>query len=417
MGLLELHVKLDDALASARASKDHPTRAEAAVQAYIDLLPYFKMYAAYCANYPHVAAVLSQVLNDERVGQLLVDKHTTYHTTLQALLFRPVQRMCLYPLLFKRILSSTNDGLRLHKLCEQAFNGVQQLNGEVNENVRNMESRLHMMEVLTQEVKSHDIQHLFEAPRSLISEALIDMKCPAASISRPEWRIRRQYKWYLFTDYLLVCRRDKISASWHKKELWPLSEVRVSTNNPQWTLPSEPEQSEATRADSHTSHSTSSSSRNNSYQKRAVSLGSSSCASTTGITTLPSGSSTSRSTSLPLGDCTVRRLIEERAEAHPRTPRSALRLAKVATMVGFRSSSARSTSIDDTAEVSITDSDRGEGGLEKVEVLYLHVGGAKYKCWASTEDEMLMLVTTMCSLQTTLKARQEDLVKRRATSA
>ena len=64
----------------------------------------------------------------------------------QALLFRPVQRMCLYPLLFKRMVNCTSEGLPLHKLCEQAFNGVQQLNAEVNENVRNMESKLHMME-------------------------------------------------------------------------------------------------------------------------------------------------------------------------------------------------------------------------------------------------------------------------------
>eukprot|EP00965_Chrysotila_dentata_P134311 4441438-Pleurochrysis_carterae.AAC.2 len=62
---------------------------------------------------------------------------------------------------------------------------------------RSADARLHVftMQVLTKEVKSNDIQLLFENPRSLLREVLVDMKCHGASIARPDWRIRRQYKW------------------------------------------------------------------------------------------------------------------------------------------------------------------------------------------------------------------------------
>ena len=39
---------------------------------------------------------------------------------LGALLFRPVQRMCVYPLLFKQELKFTADGSQLHTRFEQA---------------------------------------------------------------------------------------------------------------------------------------------------------------------------------------------------------------------------------------------------------------------------------------------------------
>ena len=73
-------------------------------------------------------------------------------------------------------------------------------------------------------------------------------------------------------------------------------------------------------------------------------------------------------------------------------------------------------SLDGSAETSIADSDKTDGTLEKAEVLHLHVGGQKYKCWAQSEDEMLSLVSTITSLRKTLKSKNDELAKRRATS-
>jgi len=419
--LLELHVKLDQALGKARDAVKNAERSEATVQAFIGLLPYFKMYAAYCANYPHVAASLAQVRMEDKVAQLLAEKHAQHHTTLQALLFRPVQRMCLYPLLFKRMVNCTSEGLPLHKLCEQAFNGVQQLNAEVNENVRNMESKLHMMEVLTQEVKSNDIQHLFEAPRSLVREALVDMKCHSASIARPDWRIRRPYKWYVFSDYLLVCRPDMISAGWHKKELWPLAELYVSTNNPAWLNSSERDASDVSRTDSHTSRTNSHNSRSNSHNSRndshfsTASVASVAFASASGSNSFGHTDAAARTS----GDAACRTPRGDGSAATPRAGGSLRTTLKIGTMLNAGLRAAKSASSDDTdrtAETSIADSDKTDGTLEKAEVLHLHVGGQKYKCWAQNEDEMLSLVSTITSLRKALKSKNDELAKRRATS-
>mmetsp|Transcript_10385 Transcript_10385/g.22050 ORF Transcript_10385/g.22050 Transcript_10385/m.22050 type:complete len:553 (-) Transcript_10385:753-2411(-) len=225
--LVELHGKLGAALAVAR-EEPNERRSEATLKAFLDLLPYFKMYASYCAHYPHVAKALETVKRKEKVRELMTAMYAAHQTTLQALLFRPVQRMCLYPLLFQRMVNSAPEGLTLHKRCSQALHGMEQLNGEVNETVRRMEERYYMMEVL-QEVRSKDVEDLVQGNRKLVRETFVDMKCPSASLSRPEWRIRRRYKWFLFDDCLLICRGT--TSGWTKKELWQLADLTLTTSN------------------------------------------------------------------------------------------------------------------------------------------------------------------------------------------
>ena len=48
------------------------------------------------------AVTIEQVQQDTEVAALLLDVYERSGTTLAALLFRPVQRICLYPLLFKQ---------------------------------------------------------------------------------------------------------------------------------------------------------------------------------------------------------------------------------------------------------------------------------------------------------------------------
>jgi len=47
--------------------------------------------------------------------------------------------------------------------------------------------------------------HVPQAGRLLHLEALVDMKSPTAS-TLSAWGRRATYKWYVFSDYLLVCR-------------------------------------------------------------------------------------------------------------------------------------------------------------------------------------------------------------------
>ena len=84
-------------------------------------LCWHRRYAVYSANYANVPETLATAKQDGAVFEFFAEEaaradtaaaaaaaaasHT--HATLEALLFRPVQRMCLYPLLFKQARAAT----------------------------------------------------------------------------------------------------------------------------------------------------------------------------------------------------------------------------------------------------------------------------------------------------------------------
>ena len=81
-------------------------------------------------------------------------------TALEQLLFRPVQRMCVYPLLFKQALNQgrgkegrgvSEEGLQAFAAC---FDMVSRTIEEVNENVREQEAEARMRSVLVDQVRA-----------------------------------------------------------------------------------------------------------------------------------------------------------------------------------------------------------------------------------------------------------------------
>jgi hypothetical protein len=184
---------------------------------------------------------------------------------LNQLLFRPVQRMCLYPLLFKQALSarlklerwdeaeeaeeaaqraaeaeeaasggsgsiggggggggSSGSGAaaaRSRELIlklEQVFALIGKTLGTVNEDVRGMEAQQRTMQVLTHKVNNGI--SLVSPNRVLQHEAKVDMKvlgeaqCCDIFSSRAA-AVRRRYKFYAFSDGLLVCRHKEPAFS------------------------------------------------------------------------------------------------------------------------------------------------------------------------------------------------------------
>ena len=103
--ILALHSRLEKAASSADVSFSANVfrKGEAMALAFVEVAPYFKCYATYCANYPYVAAALLKARESEqRIAGFLDDAEAAQKASLQALLFRPVQRMCVYPLLFQQ---------------------------------------------------------------------------------------------------------------------------------------------------------------------------------------------------------------------------------------------------------------------------------------------------------------------------
>ena len=76
-----------------------------------ETLPHFPCYSTYCANYAYVADALAQVMLLPAAAEAVRSAEARcVGASLAARLFRPVQRMCVYPLLFKEALKYAEEG-------------------------------------------------------------------------------------------------------------------------------------------------------------------------------------------------------------------------------------------------------------------------------------------------------------------
>lgn len=329
-------------------------------------------YSAYCCNYPHVAEAVIKAREAYGGAANLIDEaEASRGVALQALLFRPVQRLCIYPLLLQKMARSSSEGTPMREACEKAFASIQSINSDVNETVRQMEARLRMTEVL---LHVEGVDHLVEASRQLHLEALIDMKCPS-TIALSSWGVRRPYKWYVLSDYLLVCRPRRTGDGYVKKALWPLADLSVAPANRALNsvLGKFPEGPSTPR----TSGSTS---RTGSWNTRgADSWGSK-----------PREGLTSEASSDSPGVAPLAMTPRaSHASAAPSTPRGSTSRAAAAA---------------------------AGGKTDKPEVLRLRYEGVEYKCWASSEAEMRTVVERLEALIEESRSVRRDLQKRIAAS-
>ena len=78
-------------------------RALSRVAHTLGAVPFFKMYATYCGKFTDAPARLAEAVKRSRAVEGIASRAASeFNTALEALLFRPVQRMCVYPLLFSQ---------------------------------------------------------------------------------------------------------------------------------------------------------------------------------------------------------------------------------------------------------------------------------------------------------------------------
>ena len=270
--LLELHCgALNADLEPAReANVPLAKMGEAIAKAFITLLPFFKMYSVYCG----AKAASSEALDEARADLRRVDEVLTAREERAGassnMLFRPVQRMCVYPLLFQQAVKSASPGTPTHDLFKKALDTCSKVVNEVNENVRGQEAQLRTASIVLAEVTGgSSMRDLLEATRHIQMEAMVAMK--AQSGLSMEWRVRRQYKWcdpppparreprrrrrrrrpaspspsrlrrYVFTDVLLICRPNRFGDQYHKKMILTLADCSISRSKGAGPPPKEAE--------------------------------------------------------------------------------------------------------------------------------------------------------------------------------
>jgi len=154
-------------------------------------------------------------------------KQVETETRLAALLFRPVQRLCIYPLLFKQALDFADPSSELHSSLSKAYEATESTISSINDDVRHTAEQRRTAEVLLSQIGHEQAASWMSAARILTLEAMVDMKVVASSVFHPRWNFRREYKWYLMNDCLLICHKNQIGSKYHKKLMINLHDVIV----------------------------------------------------------------------------------------------------------------------------------------------------------------------------------------------
>jgi hypothetical protein len=175
--------------------------------AFARRMAFFKLYSMYCSNFVFSSSRLSCVRETlPAVQQLLTEVEGQYQTTALGLMIRPVQRVCQYPLLFREVLKHLQNDDPGAADFARMVGQMEETIETVNEKVRAQENGLRMRGILTAELQGAGLADLISPSRALVHEAIVRLR--AEGSLRPEWRAKREYKIYVFSDLLLIARAN-----------------------------------------------------------------------------------------------------------------------------------------------------------------------------------------------------------------
>ena len=231
--LEQLHATIEADLQPARAeakAADGSTDelARKVVVALQPNIPLLMSYAIYCGKFTDAPERLALARHrNKRVDAVATRAAAEFNTALEALLFRPVQRMCVYPLLFKQALKylPENDP-DLDDSFRTCFAEIEKTIKQVNENVRQQEAVEHLRDLLTEQVVG--AAHLFNASRRLALEMAVTVRRLDGWL--PALEPRRVCKLFLLSDCILVARRSKKGGAHKRLLILPLEELDVAMN-------------------------------------------------------------------------------------------------------------------------------------------------------------------------------------------
>lgn len=215
--ILEIHL---DLLSRIMASEQDPS---SLVHAFEKCLQYFKIYSTYCTNFKSASRALLKVRRQSpqiRKFLLNLEKNAADEgINIQSSMIKPVQRICKYPLFFRKLLQNATSPEQ-HQLLTKSLQQIEAISTIVNENVRADQNNRRLFDLRTR--LRGTFPELITPTRRFITEMCVRIakRVPSASsiALKPT-----EYHLILFSDILLMAKADGFGHLRVKKELNLLS--------------------------------------------------------------------------------------------------------------------------------------------------------------------------------------------------
>jgi len=253
--IIGLSENLEKRMSAAAASHRGADLAAALGAELATLAPFFGMFVDYCAGFmpafdelcrlrklrPQLDALVEAA--EEEIGRAAAADaagHDAPRVLIFAYIIKPVQRLCQYPLLFKEVIKVMAEAMPTAEARETLGAVLAQLEraaADVNERVRRVETEARLWaELGNNEWRSKLESTALVLVRDFPVEIVKSGK--NRSLSFGSVRIRRSLsfkkrdaeaegKLYLFTDCLLLAKRDKEKGKYKLKAAWMLAAVSV----------------------------------------------------------------------------------------------------------------------------------------------------------------------------------------------
>lgn len=222
--LLQRHKHVEALLGDDVASLSTSKQAERIAGAFYSMLPDLQLYATYCTGYTQIGQALARAHSTQGAGTIIASgEKETAPVTFSALLFRPVQRLCQYPLLFRDASKYCDEGSAIASTLDALQDKIVEVNALVREQTSLHAAACERLSGLRGDLATD----LLIGTRTLVHEEKIDMKCASGPESRRPANVRRPHQWFLLSDSLLICQKDFASGRYTCKRLVSLADVTI----------------------------------------------------------------------------------------------------------------------------------------------------------------------------------------------
>jgi len=187
--------------------------------------PYFKMYTTYCSNHPQSLIKIEKLKSNPAFVNTLQKSETDQRVkgSLLSYLIKPIQRICKYPLLFRELISETQEQITIDSL-EKTKSKIEEVVIYVNEGKRVAENLQKVVNIQNsfQNAFGKTKVDLIDVHRRFIREGQLLVKGKSFTDLNPKLKA---FDIILFNDVILIAKKK--NDSYDLKAKLNLESVRL----------------------------------------------------------------------------------------------------------------------------------------------------------------------------------------------